>query len=95
MKYLDELKTKMQGLLDKAEDKELIGTLTSINETINNIDKEYTTLESEERQLLNDYKDLIKHTSFKVEKEPERGAPQAQDFDTLFANALAEINNKK
>lgn len=74
----------MANLLDKAEDKEMIATLTQINDTINNIEADTTALERDNRSLLNDYKEMVKHTSFKVDKAPERvelrDKPKFEDF---------------
>lgn len=94
MKSVDELKNKISELLDKAQDKDMIAALTSVGETIKTIEADTTALEKDNRELLDDYKEMIKHTSFRVDKDPERGADEPVTFDSLFDKAIAEANKK-
>ena len=94
MKSVDELKTKITELLDKTQDKEMIAALTSVGETIKTIEADTTALEKDNRELLDDYKEMLKHTSFKLDKEPERGAEPPKTMDDLF-NAALEAATKK
>lgn len=84
MEKINKLKEQMQAILDKIEDKEMIETLGQISATINDIEADTTALEQDNRQLLSDYKEMIKHTSFKVDKPEERTAvvepPKLEDF---------------
>lgn len=94
MDSLNKLKEQMSALLDKATDKEMIATLTQVNETINKVEADTTAIEKDNRELLNDYKEMVKHTSFKVEKEETRGASAPIVFEDFLKQSLAEIKNK-
>lgn len=80
---LQTLRQQVAELLDKAEDKGLVSALTQINDTVNLVEQDYTASINENKELLKDYKEVIKNVSFKREAEPERGAtepPRIEDF---------------
>lgn len=88
---LQTLRQQVAELLDKAEDKGLVSALTQINDTVNLVEQDYTASVNENKELLKDYKEVIKSVSFKREAEPERGAvepPRIEDF-------LMAVKNKK
>lgn len=88
MESLNKLKTQLSELLDKTEDKEMIVTLTQLNETIESIEADTTALENDNRSLLNDYKEMVKHTSFKVNEQPQRGAVEPPKFEDFLKSAM-------
>lgn len=84
MDKINKLKEQLQAVLEKTDNKEMIETLGQISATINDIEADTTALEQDNRQLLNDYKEMIKHTSFKVDNPQTRTAvvepPKLEDF---------------
>lgn len=83
MEKINKLREQFQAILDKVEDKEMIASLSELSVTIDEIDADTTALEKDNRDLLSDYKEMIKHTSFKVEQPVERGTvepPKFEDF---------------
>lgn len=84
MENLDKLKQQISALFEGSEDKEQIAAIASINDTINAVEADTTALQKENKELLNDYKEVIKHFSFKVEQPETRTgdkvAPKFEDF---------------
>ncbi len=74
MGKLEELRKIVADAFKDADTKESIETLATINNKIEEVDQEQTSLESKNVELIKSYKDLVKHTSFKndtnVEKDP-------------------------
>ena len=84
MDNLERLKEQIKTLFEGSEDKELITSLASINETLNAVEADTTALRKENKELLDDYKEVVKHFSFNVE-QPEtrtgdRAVPKFEDF---------------
>ena len=75
MENINKLQEQIKALLENASDKQLISDLASVNNTINAICEDTTSLKTENKELLDQYKDLIKHTSFK--ETPEKNPAQA------------------
>lgn len=92
MKSIETLKAQMQGLLDQATDKSMIEALTKVGEAINQVEADTTALETDNRSLLNDYKEMVKHTSFRLDKAPEHGAQEPLTFENFFKEEAAKLS---
>lgn len=92
---LTKLKDQIKVLMDAATDKEQISKLASVNDTITAVEADTTALQKEQVELLNSYKDVVKHASFGgTQKEPERGGTTPpKSFEEVLAEYKAK--NKK
>ncbi len=77
MAHLDELKNTIKGLVDKAQTKEEIETLTKLNQQVEEAEKDYKTLDDKHKELLKDYKEVVKNTSFTDKPKDDVGTPPA------------------
>lgn len=91
---LNKLRDQIKVLLDAATDKDTISSLTSINDTISSVESDYTKLETEQKDLLKDYKEVIKYASF-GDKEPVKRGTTAQGEPKSFEQVLADFKAKK
>lgn len=87
MTSIEELRNAIKQVFDNATDKQLIDSLSNINSLVDNVAKDQTTLESKNAELIQSYKDIVQHTSFKPkENEPSPDcnqqveAPKLEDF---------------
>lgn len=86
MKKIEELKTKINELLDGIEDKATVEKIGGLSTIIDQIEADTTAIENEKMELLKDYKDVIKHMSFPSngQAEPYRTGeiimPKIEDF---------------
>lgn len=85
---LELLKTQFKELLDKAEDKDMVSTLTSISDTIDLVSKDTEKLQIDNRELLDSYKQMVKHTAFRLEPNEtvDNGPSQPLTFESFIAN---------
>lgn len=96
MTKLEELRSFVSSMFDKCTDTEMIKQSAIIGQKINELEEEQTKQQSEYKELLTDYKDMVLHSSYKP-KANETIGQQVEDnkpfdFDS-FANEW--INNKK
>lgn len=91
----NELREVLSAILDSTEDKELIGSLTTANNLIDEIDKDNQDINSRYKDLLNDYKEVIKHTSFKPNNNEQigTGLPKEQSLEDLIKIAIRKGDN--
>ena len=87
---LTKLKDQIKVLMDAATDKEQISKLASVNDTITAVEADTTALQKEQVELLNSYKDVVKHASFGETKEPERGGTTPKSFEEVLAEYKAK-----
>lgn len=66
MTKLEKLKTMINDQFDKVEDKESIEALGAINTCLDELEAESLASAKDYRDLLSDYKELVKHTSFAI-----------------------------
>lgn len=92
---LDNLKAQVAALFEKATDKELVSALTQINDTITGVEKDYTDQINENKELLNDYKEVIKSVGFKREVEPQRGSTEAPKLEDFLLAAKTNASQNK
>jgi hypothetical protein len=94
MTKLEQLKQFVKEQFDKAENKDSIDMLSHIQNSISDVEKDTADLENKVVELTKDYKDLVKHTSFKddnkvVREDPitaKQEAPSLTDILSQFAN---------
>lgn len=91
---LEQLKTLVADMFKDAEDKESIEKLANINTTIDAVSKEQDSLISKNSELLQSYKDLVQHTSFKDDKKPGDAVPGNVTMPS-FEDALNTFINKE
>ena len=96
--FIDALKVEIKTLADLKETIKLIKAAGKpykyiTIDTITAVEADTTALQKEQVELLNSYKDVVKHASFGgTQKEPERGGTTPKSFE----EALAEFKaNKK
>lgn len=68
MSKLEELRDLVAKAFEKAETKENIETLATINNKIDEVSHESEDLSKKNEELIVAYKDLVKHTSFQAPK---------------------------
>lgn len=96
MGKLTELQKMVDDWFKEATDKVVIDKLTSIKTVVNDAEQEQTALETEKKELLTSYKEVIKHTSFKgKEPEDEIGAKQKVSIDDCIAQTIKEFKKEK
>ena len=91
MNNVEKLQEQLKALLDSATDKAQIEQIGAINQTIEAVKTDTTALQTENKEILNDYKDLIKHTGFKQKEDVE---PRGQAEALTFEDALEKFMNK-
>lgn len=74
---IETLKTQINNLFEKVNDKETITELTQISDTIKLIEADVDKQSTELTDIMRDYKDLVKHTSFKVSAPVDEITPKA------------------
>ena len=92
MTKLEELRQLVKQQFDKAETKEQIDTLAQIKNKFDEVSKEQEAIEQQNAELIRSYKDLVRHTSFKPEREPvdNAGATPVATFEDALSNFLKE-----
>lgn len=97
MSKLDDLQKIVADMFEKAESKEAIDNLSKIKNGVDDAIKEHKALESENKQLIKDYKEAM--TGFVGDKSKasieNNGVGAQLDFDSELANFLEENNKKK
>lgn len=94
---LEQLKTLVADMFKDAEDKESIERLANINTTIDAVSKEQDSLISKNSELLQSYKDLVQHTSFKDDKlpgDPVPGNVICPSFDDALKSFIKQNKEK-
>lgn len=89
----NDIKKQLQTMVDATDNKEQIETLGALNSLVDKMVDEYNHLQDEQKSLLTDYKELIKHTSFKP-----NGSEQTQVDETknlTFGDFLDAYKSKK
>lgn len=91
MTNMEKLRSQLQALLDKAESKDAIGELTTISNTLDDVQKDVEATQAEYKDMLKDYKEMVKHTSWKPDKDSEdmrdeKDPPKFEDFFTKSGN---------
>lgn len=89
---IEKLKGFVNELIEKTEDKELLTTLTRVNDTVNAIDNDYKSVDSNLKEFMKDYKELIKHTSYIPREEPNRVEKQAPNLNDIINNVINKRN---
>lgn len=77
MAHLEKLKNTVKELFDKAQTKEEIETLTKINQEVEKAETDFKELEDKHKDLLKDYKEVVKNTSFTEKPKDEAVTPPA------------------
>ena len=95
MLKLDELREQVAKAFEAAETKESIEQLATINNTIEQVEKEQNELESKHKELLASYKDVITHQSFKDNKvdDPTTGKPEVLSLEDALTQFMENKNN--
>lgn len=98
MGKLQELKDMVAKMFENATEKENIEQLAKVNNTIAEIETEQKALEDKNAELIKDYKDLVKHTSFKEESKVEprsTGSGNLPSVEEALKAFMAEQQNKQ
>ena len=70
MGKLDELRQIVADAFKEADTKESIEQLATLNNKIDEVQKEQDDIVNKNSELIKSYKDLVQHTSFKDDKKP-------------------------
>lgn len=92
---IEEIKDQLQAMLDATEDKPTIERIGTMNSLVDKLSEENTHILEEQKTLLKDYKELVKHTSFKP-NGTETEVPDTKEpvtFDSFFNNYKKPENN--
>lgn len=84
---ITDLKSQLKAMLDKTEDKEAIEQIGTLNSLVDKIEAEHTKLQNDQKDLIKDYKELIKHTSFAPNGNETQEVPEQKtlSFDDFLA----------
>lgn len=86
---IETLKTQINNFYEKINDKEQISELTQIRDTINLVEADVEKQSTELADILKDYKDMVRHTSFKISAPVEEIGPKpAPSLDQIIAQVL-------
>lgn len=89
MTEIETLKTQVNNLFDKINDKNQISELTQIRDTISLVEAATQRQQDQLTDVMRDYKDLIKHTSFAITKQEDDIQPKpAKTLDEIIAQVL-------
>lgn len=103
----DELKNKLAGLLDNetiVSNKELLDTISEsitmineIDETFKQKDQEIQSLKEKNLEVLTDYAQLFKASTFKVDAKTkiEQESPRPKTLDDVFEIELKKLKEAK
>lgn len=80
MSKLDELRNYVAKLFENATDQETIKQVGAVSSKIDEIASEQEKQENDYKSLLNDYKDVVIHQSYK----PNKGSGDMADAPTAF-----------
>ena len=95
MNKLEELKQHVADLFSAATDKTIIEKSAIVSQKIEEVEQEQTQLRSDYQKLLNDYKDVVLHTSFKPSANDKTdGIPGSFDPDAAFQKFFIDAANK-
>lgn len=96
MDKLEELKKYVADLFSAATDKTIIEKSAVVSQKIEEVEQEQTKLGSDYQKLLNDYKDVILHTSFKpaAGEDTSGGVPGSFDPDAAFQKFFIDAAKK-
>ena len=95
MGKIEELQKMIGDWFESAQDKDTVDKLSSMKKVCDDAKQEQDTLQAEQKELMQDYKELIHHTSFKDKTNtPEHNAGCGVSIDVALANAIKEIKNK-
>lgn len=100
MATLEELRKHIADLFAAAEDKNIISQAAVVSNKIDELEAEQKKEQENYNKLLNDYKDVVLHSSFKPLNNSDNGAklPSAgyQSLDNIFDDAIkAAMETKK
>ena len=97
MGSLQKMKELVADMFNKAQNKEEIETLSQLSNVCDEVEAEHNKLQTENQDLMKDYKELIKHTSF---KDPNNKPSETIDgvkelnIDEALAKAIEEFSKK-
>lgn len=77
---INDLKNQLKAMLEKTEDKEGIEQIGALNSLVDKIEAEHTKLQNENKDLIKDYKELIKHTSFQPNGNETQEVPETKEI---------------
>ena len=100
MATLEELRKHIADLFAAAEDKNIISQAAVVSNKIDELEEEQKKEKEDYNKLLNDYKDVVLHSSFKPLNNSDNGAklPSAgyQTLDNILDDAIkAAMETKK
>lgn len=89
---ITDLKNQLKAMLDNTENKESIEQIGALNSLVDKLEAEHTKLQNENKDLIKDYKELIKHTSFAPNGNETTEVPEQKELS--FEEFLAGYQNK-
>lgn len=97
MESLDKLKEEIRTLIDSVEDKGQVEQLGKLSGIIDDVEADTKALKDENKELLNSYKEVVKHVSFKVDGNGNKpGSPTGDELpkveDFFNDDFLAKLN---
>lgn len=99
MATLEELRKHIADLFAAAEDKNIISQAAVVSNKIDELEAEQNKQKENYNKLLNDYKDVVLHSSFKPLNNSDTGAaaPLSDSFDATkaFEDALKQAMEQK
>lgn len=98
MSKLDDLRKYMSDLFAAAEDKDTVSKFAVVTKQIDEIEAETKASQENYKKLLDDYKDVVIHSSSKPLNSSDKGAAQPNgsfDADKVFMEALNSVIQNK
>lgn len=96
MTKLEQLRDLVANLFENATEKDDIERLAKVNNSIDEVEAEQQELTEKNAELIQSYKELVKHTSFKEKPKQVETQPtgQAPSLEEALKNFLASKNNQ-
>lgn len=91
MGNLEKLKQLVADMFDKAENKSDVEALSAIKQACDEVEVEQNKLQAEKKELLDDYKELVCHTSFKDNRTFDPTNANDVDIDVALKNAIEKL----
>lgn len=84
---ITDLKNQLKAMLEATEDKAAIEQIGTLNGLVDKMEAEHKQLQNENKDLIKDYKELIKHTSFAPNGNETQEVPETKELS--FEDFLA------
>lgn len=90
---IEELRNQLKAMFDKTENKTEVAQIGTLNSLVDKLEAEHNQIQNEQKDLLKDYKELIKHTSFAPNGTEQTEVPEQKEL--TFGDFLGSYQKQK